>query len=182
MYAKVLSRRRVCDFFVPIVALMLAAFAPSERRITLDLKDASLHNVIRLLADVGQVNIVVPDDVQGRVTIKLKNVPWTEALEVILRSKGLSQEKIGGVIQIDTLERSVKRQTFDLDLAKAKQSSARLRTVIIPLSYARATELAPLVRGMLTERGKLEVDARTNTLIITDVAENTDAIRARVSR
>jgi type II secretory pathway component HofQ len=164
-----------------LLAVSLAGYKPEPRRITLDLKDANIHNVLRLLADVGRVNLVVPDEVQGRITIRLTNVPWTEALEVILQSKGLGQEKIGEVIHVDTLERIAKRHEVEGEIRAARMGTGSLVTVIIPLRYARAAEAAPLVRGMLTERGSVQVDARTNALIVTDVEESTESVRARLS-
>lgn len=149
------------------------------KRISLDVKDASIHNVLRLLADTGRVNIVVPDDVQGRLTLRLKNVPWNEALRVVLRMKGLGMERIGEVIQIDTEERILKRAAAQAEIAAWRTSASPLVTRLVPVAYARAAELKPIVQSMLTARGRIEVDVRTNTLIITDVAES-DAFRARL--
>src|SRR5688572_21553012 len=126
MYDDMRTARPRCDFPTArllllstwVLALFLVGAAPAPKRISLDVKDAELHNVLRLLADTGRVNIVVPDDVKGKVTIKLRNVPWTEALDVILRSKGLGREQQGGVIQVDTLERIVKRQRDQAELSK----------------------------------------------------------------
>src|SRR5262245_1975781 len=101
-----------------LALLLLIGAAPPPRRISIDIKDADIHNVLRLIADAGKVNIVVPDDVKGRVTIKLRNVPWTEALDVILRSKGLGREKTGSVIQVDTLERILAREKARIELEK----------------------------------------------------------------
>jgi type IV pilus assembly protein PilQ len=157
---------------------MLLGAAPPARRISLDVKDADVHNVLRLLADTGKVNIVVPDDVRGRVTIKLRNVPWTEALDVILRSKGLGREKVGSVIQVDTLERILAREKTRIELEKTKVEAAEPVTVIIPLSYTNASDLKPLVQSMLSPRGTVAVDPRTNSLIVTDVAENIDRVRS----
>ncbi len=163
-----------------LLAVFALAFAPPAKRISLDVKDADLHNVVRLLADVGHINIVVPDDVKAKVTIQLRDVPWTEALDAILRSKGLGQERIGDVIEVDTEARILKRLQLAAEIRSAKAQSVRLATVMIPLRYARASEVAPLVKGMLTERGRLEIDARTNTLIVTDVADAAAAIEQRM--
>src|SRR5262245_56519127 len=102
MHQRVLALARIVLLFAFCSASI--AVASPARRISLDLKDADLHNVMRLLSDVGKVNLVVPDEVKGKVTNKLRNVPWTEALDVILRAKGLGREQNGNVIQIDTLE------------------------------------------------------------------------------
>jgi type IV pilus assembly protein PilQ len=160
-----------------LASLWIAAKPAEERRISLDVKDADLHNVLRLLADTGNVNIVVPDEVKGRITIKLTNVPWTQALDIILDSRGLAKEKSGNVIQVDTLERINRRLADRAEIAKAQQGSADLLTVMIPLSYASASEMRPLVASMLTPRGTVAVDVRTNVLIVTDVAHNVARVR-----
>jgi type II secretory pathway component HofQ len=165
---------------VTLVSFLLVGAKPPERRITLDVKDADIHNVLRLLADTGRVNIVVPDEVKGRVTLKLKDVPWTQALEIVLHSRGLGKETIGNVIQIDTLERINKRLADKAEIAKAQEGSADLLTVMIPLNYASASELKPLVTSMLTPRGTVAVDARTNVLIVTDVAHNVARVRKQL--
>jgi type IV pilus assembly protein PilQ len=166
------------------VLLASAAAEPAEsaRRISLDVKDGNIHNVLRLLADTGQVNIVVPDDVQGRVTVHLKNVAWDDALGIILRSKGLGMERVGNIIQVDTDERILHRAREKAEIARAREKSAKLVTVFIPVRYTRAADLLPIVQSMLSERGRVEVDARTNTLIVTDVSEHVDAARASIGR
>lgn len=160
-----------------ILAVILGGAKPDPPRITLDVRDADVHNVLRLLADTGKVNIVVPDEVQGRVTIKLKNVPWNEALDAILKVEGLGWERSGTVIQVDTLERIQARAEAKAEIRTARRETARLLTVIIPLRYASAEKLKPLVASMLTDRGRVAVDDRTNVLIVTDVAHNVDRVR-----
>src|SRR5262245_27100605 len=123
-----------------LLAAMLMGAAP-PRRISLDVKDADIHNVLRLLADTGKVNIVVPDEGRGKVTIKLRNIPWTEALDVILRSKGLGKEQVGSVIQVDTLERILAREKMRGELEHAREESAQPITRIIPVNYTSASDL-----------------------------------------
>lgn len=154
-----------------LIASASSVEANESRRISLDLAGADLHNVFRLLADVGKVNVVVPDEVKGKITLKLVEVPWKEALLVVLQTSGLGLEKSGNVYFVDTLERITDRAETQARLASARKSVAPLKTVIIALSYAKAKDLAPIVRGLLTERGKVQVDERTNVLIVTDVAE-----------
>jgi type II secretory pathway component HofQ len=148
--------------------------------VTLNVKDADIHNVLRLLADAGKVNIVVPEEVKGRVTVNLKDVPWLKALDSVLASKGLGREKIGNVIHVDTLERLRARQEHRAAIAKAREESAALLTVLIPLRYAKANDMKPLVASLLTKRGTVAVDVRTNTLIVTDVVENVARVRAQL--
>jgi type IV pilus assembly protein PilQ len=153
---------------------------PAERRISLDVKDADIHNVVRLLADAGKINIVVPDEVKGRVSVKLKDVPWTKALDLVLSSKGLGYEKSGNVIHVDTLERINQRAQQRAEIAKTREEAADLLTVMIPLRYANASEMKPLVASMLTPRGTVAVDVRTNVLIVTDVAHNVERVRRQL--
>src|SRR5688500_9829828 len=90
-----------------VLALLLGALlvgaGPADRRITIDVKNADIHNVLRLFAHVGQVNIVVSDRVTGRVTVRLQEVPWGEALKAVLMSRGLGAEKVGDILQVDTV-------------------------------------------------------------------------------
>ncbi len=162
-----------------IVSLLLAAL-PVEahaKTISIDVKDADIHNVLRLLADVGHINIVVADGVSGKVTMKLVNVRWSDALDALLDSKNLGREDRGNVVRVDSLEAMTKRASLIADRLAQEQRAGELVTIMIRLSYARATELKPIVESMLTPRGKVLVEPRTNTLIITDVAGRGERIR-----
>ena len=168
------------QLYVVALATLFSANPAADRRLSLDVKDADVHNVIRLLADTGKVNIVVPEEVKGRVTLKLVNVRWTDALDVVLRSKGLGKERSGNVIYVDTLERISERLSKQAEIAESQQGSAELLTVMIPLNYARASEMKPLVASMLTPRGTVAVVVRTNVLIVTDVAHNVARVRKQL--
>lgn len=165
-----------------LAATATAEAAPRKPvpKIDLDVRDADVHDVLRLIAEVGRVNLVVADGVSGRVTLKLRAVPWTDALAVVLRTHGLGSEREGGVLLVDTLDNLARTERARADRRAATEALAPLVTVMIPLSYARASEIAPLVAAMLTERGRVTVDARTNVLIVTEVAERAEAVRERV--
>jgi type IV pilus assembly protein PilQ len=155
-----------------LLALALAlpcSSAFAAPRVSLDVKDAEIRNVLRFLADLGKINVVVSDEVNGRVTLHLRNVPFEDAVRSVLEPKGLAIQQIGEVRYIDTLERLTKRQEAEARLAEGKKILAPLRTILIPLSYVRAESVLPLVKTMLSERGHAEIDVRTNTLIVTDV-------------
>jgi type IV pilus assembly protein PilQ len=144
----------------------------SGRRISLDFKDIDIHNVLRLLADVGQVNIVTSDDVKGSVTIRMVDVPWDQALDVILRAKGLGMQREGNLIRVapaGTLEKELEQE---IARAKAAVELKPIDTRLIQLSYADANNMVPKVQDVLSPRGKVTVDARTNMLIVSDVAGN----------
>jgi type IV pilus assembly protein PilQ len=154
--------------------------AQTGRRIDIDLRDADIHNVLRLLAEVGNVNIVTSDDVTGNVTIRMHNVPWDRALEVILAARSLGMQRDGNIIRI--APQSVLDKERELAIERAKQNIALepLETRLIPISYATGSEIAPRARELLSTRGTLSVDDRTNMLIARDVAGNLNQIEQLV--
>jgi type IV pilus assembly protein PilQ len=162
-----------------------AGFAPTTlaqqknftgRRIDLDLKDADIHNVLRLLADVGQVNVVTADNVSGTVTIRMRNVPWDQALDVVLQSKGLGMVRMGNMIRVAPLADLEKEREMQLARRAQEVKLAPLETRLIPVSYASATQIQERARPLLSERGSLAVDERTNVLIARDIAGNLNQI------
>lgn len=152
------------------------------KRITLDLKDADLANVFRLFADVSGMNILVTDDVKGRITLRLVDVPWDQALDIILETNNLGMEKVGNVIRISTLVRLQKEKEAKAKTKKAKETLEPLVTELIPVSYSKASELAPKVKDLLSPRGSVTVDERTNTLIVKDVAVKVEKARQLVAK
>ena len=146
------------------------------RRIDLDLKDADIHNVLRLLADVGRVNIITADDVQGSVTIRMRNVPWDQALDVVLQSKALGKVRAGNMIRVAPLQTLEKERELELARRKQEMRLAPLETRLVPVSYASATDLQPRARDLLSSRGSIAVDERTNVLVVRDVEGNLDQI------
>ncbi|MGZ3419122.1 MAG: type IV pilus secretin PilQ [Polyangiales bacterium] len=150
------------------------------RRIDLDFKDADIHNILRLLADVGKVNIVTADDVQGSVTIKMKNVPWDQALDVVLQAKSLGMVRTGNLIRVAKADALEKER--EMAIAKKKQDLelAPIETRLIPVSYANATELASKAAELKSPRGSITIDERTNVLIVRDVSASLDQIEALV--
>lgn len=152
----------------------------SRKRLTIDLREADIQNVLRLLAKEGGVNIVSGAGVSGTVTLRLRSVPLDEVFLTVLQSRGLGFEKRGNVIRVapqDTL-RKEEQQRAEERAANAKQKP--LEVFLMPVNYATADELTPQVEGLLSPRGSVSVDKRTNTLIIKDIAENLTAIRALV--
>jgi type IV pilus assembly protein PilQ len=152
----------------------------SGRRIDLDFKDADVHNILRLLAEVGGVNIVTSDDVSGTVTIRMRNVPWDQALDVILQAKSLGMVRRGNLIRVAPLTTLEKER--ELALARRKQSVelAPLETRIVPVSYATAGALQARARELLSARGSVSVDERTNVLIVRDIVDNLDDVEELV--
>jgi type IV pilus assembly protein PilQ len=146
------------------------------RRIDLDFKGADIHNILRLLADVGQVNVIVADDVRGDVTIKMRDVPWDQALDVVLRSKGLGSVREGNLLRVAPL--ALLEKELEAEIARQKQIADVLpiETRLIGVSYAEAANLLDKIRDLLSPRGKVSQDHRTNTLIVSDVTKNLQLI------
>ena len=148
----------------------------SGRLISLDFQDADLDNVLRLMADVSGLNIVVGDGVKGKVTVKLLNVPWDQALDLILRTHGLGQVREGNILRIDTLGNLSKLQDEE---AKAKDSATKaedLITRVVYVNYAEAKKLAAGMTKHLSPRGDITVDDRTNALIVKDISKNVQEV------
>jgi type IV pilus assembly protein PilQ len=141
------------------------------RRISLDFHDIDIRNLLRLISDVSKRNLVVADDVQGKVTVSLRNVPWDQALDLILKSKGLGKEEAGNIIRIAKLDDLAKEQEALAKAAEARKPLVPLKVRIIPVNFARAGDVAGRVKDVLTERGAVSTDERTNVLIVKDVQE-----------
>jgi type IV pilus assembly protein PilQ len=152
----------------------------SGRRIDLDLKEADIHNVLRLIADVGRVNIVAGDNVTGTVTIRMRNVPWDQALDVILQAKNLGVVRQGNMLRVAPLAELEKERELAIARAKQELQLAPIETRLIPVSYAQATDLQARAKELLSPRGSIAVDERTNTMIVRDVAGNLDQVEQLV--
>jgi type IV pilus assembly protein PilQ len=146
------------------------------RRIDLDFKGADIHNILRLLADVGQMNIVTSDEVKGEVTIKMRDVPWDQAMDIVLRAKGLGSVREGNLVRVAPL--AVLEKELEQEIARQKQIAEVLptETRLIGVSYAHASSLQDKARDLLSPRGKISVDDRTNNLIVSDVARSLQLI------
>ncbi len=166
--------------FLTDVPLQLDAARGSRsyrgRRIDLDFNNADIHNILRLLAEVGGVNIVTSDDVSGNVTIRMRNVPWDQALEVILQAKGLGMVRRGNLIRVAPLETLEKERELAISRRKQLEDLAPLETRLVPVSYATAGDLEARVQELLSQRGSVSVDERTNVLIVRDIGDNLDDI------
>lgn len=150
--------------------------APRQRRysgkkVSFEFKDIDIHNLLRVIAEVSKKNIVVADDVKGTVTIRLRNVPWDQALELILRSKGLGKEELGNIVRVAPLATLEAESKTRAERKKSQLQQANLEVRLIPVNYASASEMSSRVKEVLTERGVVTVDTRTNVLIVRDVTE-----------
>ena len=163
-----------------------AKFGYVGEKLSLNFQDIEVRSVLQLLADFTDLNIVVSDSVTGKLTLRLKNVPWDQALDIILQTKALGKRQAGNVIMIAPAEEIATRERIELEGMKQKTELAPLRTEYFQANYAKASELATLLQsdtgGLLTERGSVSVDDRTNTLLINDTVEQLDEIRSLVHR
>jgi len=143
----------------------------SGRRVDFNVKDIEVKNLLTAIAEISKKNIIVADDVKGTVTIKLRNVPWDQALAIILKSKGLGMEEIGNIIRVAPIGTLRDERRADADAYKNKQLVEPLKVRLIPVNYAKAADLAAQLKDTLSERGSVTVDTRTNTLVVKDVQE-----------
>lgn len=139
-----------------------------ETRISLDLKDASIVDIVSLLAEVGGFQVVFEPGLSCKLTLKLKEVRWSAALDTTLRSCRLGQEEENGILRIAPVARLAAEQTERRQYEEQRLGNAPRRVATFRLSYARAQEMAPLVKRLLSARGEVVFDARTNTLFVID--------------
>jgi len=162
-------------------------------RMTVNFQDIQVRSLLALIADVSDLNIVVSDSVTGNLTLRLTNVPWDQVLDIVLETKNLDMRQSGNVIWIAPTEEIAAREQAILKARADRQTLEPLRTAIIPLSYSDVNEMAALIRaasesggeeadtGLLSERGSVTIDERTNTLLINDTTERIDEVRALVA-
>jgi type IV pilus assembly protein PilQ len=162
------------DAFLPTATMQQRRF--NGRRINLDLKDSPVHEVLRLFSDVGKVNIVTSDAVTGTVTIKMNNVAWDQALETVLQAKGLGMVRQGNMIRVAPLADLNKERELAIARRKSELQLAPVETRLIPVSYAEAKELQDRAKDLVSPRGTIAVDERTNVIIARDVAGNLNQI------
>lgn len=158
------------------------------QRLTLNFQDIETRAVLQLLAETSGRNIVVSDTVQGNVTLRLRNVPWDQALDIVMTTKGLDMRQNGNVIIVAPAEEIAARETADLEARQAIQELEPLYSEFLQVNYAKAGDLAQLISGdsgsansLLSDRGSIAVDDRTNTLLIQDTAERLQDIRRMVT-
>ena len=154
------------------------------QRLTLNFQDIETRAVLQLLAETSGKNIIVSDTVAGNVTLRLRNVPWDQALDIVMTTKGLDMRQNGNVIIVAPAEEIASREAADLTAKQAISELEPLYSEFLQVNYAKAGDLATLVGGegnaMLSERGTIAVDARTNTLLVRDTAERLQSIRQLV--
>jgi len=156
------------------VSLAAPASAPlrtpaDETRISVDFKDADILDIVRLMAELGNFQVVAHPGIACKLTLKLKEVPLETAFDLALKTCGLGSEEESGIRRIATRAQLTAEHAEARKLADEQKYNRPLTTRMYRLSYARAAEMAPLVKKFLSPRGEVIFDARTNTLIVTDI-------------
>ena len=139
------------------------------RRISLDFKDADIGNILRLIAEVSDLNVIAGQEVTGKVTIRLVDVPWDQALDVILLTKGLGFVRIGNILRIAPTDTLKTEREARLQERRSREKLEDLVVKLQPVNFAKASDLDKLVKRLLSTRGSVNIDERTNTLIIKDI-------------
>jgi type IV pilus assembly protein PilQ len=160
-------------------------FGYTGERLSLNFQNIEVRAVLQLIADFTSLNMVASDSVGGNVTLRLKNVPWDQALDIILKAKGLGMRQNGNVIMVAPQEEIAAREKLELEAQQQIAELAPLHTEFVQVNYAKASDIASLVKAdannLLSERGNVSVDERTNTLLIQETSDKLAEIRKLVS-
>ena len=175
--------------FKPVAAASAAQTAQQKeytgQKISLNFQNIDIRAVLQILADASGKNIVVSDSVKGNITLRLQDVPWDQALDIIMRTKGLSSRQFGNTLMIGTAQEIAAQEQAEFAAQQSIQQNAPLQSAFIQVNYAKASDIAALIKGsgtasMLSKRGSLSVDTRTNTLLVQDTSANIASIRQMV--
>jgi type IV pilus assembly protein PilQ len=161
-------------------------FGFSGERLSLNFQDIEVRSVLQLIADFTGINVVVSDTVSGSLTLRLKNVPWDQALDIILKTKGLGMRQTGNVMLVAPSEEIAAREKLELEAQKQIEELEPLYSEFIQVNYAKAADIQALLlseeTSLLSDRGKATIDDRTNTLLVQDTAAKLVEIRKLVAR
>lgn len=158
-------------------------FIYTGEKLSLNFQDIEIRAVLQLIADFIGVNLVASDTVSGKLTLRLKDVPWDQALDLVLKTKGLDKRKIGNVLLVAPASELAAQEKIESDSSRQSQELSPLKTEFAQINYAKAKELVALFSankegsGILSGRGSLAVDERTNTILITDTESSIEKIR-----
>ena len=154
------------------------------QKLSLDFKDADIKNVFRLLAEVSGKNIVVTDDVNRKVTLRLVEVPWDQAMDLIITTNGLGKDEMGNVIRISTTARLETDRLQQKKTERAREDAEPLQTAYFNINYARVRDLESKVKTLLTKRSDvaLVIDERSNTMMVRDIKQSVDDVTALIAK
>jgi len=158
------------------ISVVMGAKKFGGRRISLDLQDADLVNVLRLFGELANLNMILSPDVKGKVTVRLVNIPWDQAMEIILKMNGLGYGIEDNILRIASMSALAKEADDELRTKEARKKAEDLITRIIPVNYSTAGTIETTIKKSLSARGETVVDARTNTLIVKDIPRNVDDV------
>lgn len=173
------------------------SFAYSGEKLSLNFQDIDVRSVLQLIADFTDLNLVASDTVAGNITLRLQNVPWDQALDLVLKTKGLDKRKIGNVLLVAPADEIAARERQELEAQKQIAELAPLRRELIQINYAKASDIAKLFQSVtggadvnsgaasmegLEERGSIAVDDRTNSIIAHQTQDRLDELRRIVSQ
>ncbi len=162
-----------------------AKFGYTGEKLSLNFQDIEVRAVLQLLADFTSLNMVASDTVEGNVTLRLKNVPWDQALDIILKAKGLSMRQNGNVMMVAPTEEIAAREKLELEAQQQLEELAPIKTEFLQINYAKAEDIAALLKdennNLLSERGNVSLDQRTNTLLVQDTAAKLEEMRSVIA-
>jgi len=151
--------------------------AYSGRKISLDFKDADIKNILRLIAEVSNLNIIAGDDVTGRVTMRLVDVPWDQALDVILSARNLGMTRMDNVIRVAPVDTLKREMQSELEAKRSKERLEDLVTEVIPVNYVTAKEITAQIKSILSDRGDVRVIEQTNSLLLKDIPKGIERVK-----
>lgn len=160
----------------------------SGERLSFNFQNIEVRAVLQLIADFTGLNVVASDTVGGNITLRLKNVPWDQALDIILKARGLGMRQVGNVLLVAPNEEIAARDEQELKAKKQLQQLVPLRTEFFAVNYAKADDIKLLISGdekgtsFLSERGTVTVDPRTNTLMVKDIGDRLEDIAKLIQR
>lgn len=161
-------------------------FAYTGEKLSLNFQDIDVRSVLQLIADFTDLNLVASDTVQGNITLRLQNVPWDQALDLVLKTKGLDKRKIGNVLLVAPADEIAARERQEMEAQKQIAELAPLRRELIQVNYAKASQIAALFQSVTSgnsdERGSVTVDDRTNSIIAYQTQEQLDELRRVVTQ
>ncbi len=153
-------------------------------KLSLNFQDIEVRSVLQLIADFTGLNLVASDTVSGSITLRLQNVPWDQALDLILKTKGLDKRQIGNVLLVAPADEIAAREKLELETSKQIAELAPVRLDIIQVNYAKAADIVALIQAdeeLISSRGFVSSDARTNTISVRETTEKLEEIRQLVS-
>ncbi|MCG5520162.1 type IV pilus secretin PilQ [Ectothiorhodospira sp. 9905] len=166
-------------------ALERERFQYTGERLSLNFQDIEVRSVLQLIADFTDLNVVVSDTVGGNITLRLRNVPWDQALDIILKTRGLDMRENGNVLYVAPADEIAARERQQMEAQQQTAELAPLRAEFIQVNYARAEDVANIIESdgisFLSERGSIKVDSRTNTLLVQDTSTKLQEIRGLIT-